>query len=433
MIFGNIADQCLELFLGIQLFLFLSEELFFLFTNIFKSFSLFFQGFKFCCQGVFCILSSFCACFTGFFLSGGYQKIFLKLGQMIKFGEDQVNGCDLLTQQFLSGHIGLFGFQCFLPGLKQKGGGFGFCPFFGQILLDFAIAFALGQQSNNSFQCRFCILQLDFQGILVAAVLLQKLRKQDQNLFHRQVSVMSLQHVFGMVGAFGAEDALHILADAVAHIFPLVFYRIGLLGQTVLELHIQIGMENAAENLLPFLGICQKKLQEIALSDHGNLGKLLPVKSQDFFHGRVDLPELGHDAAVGIYQFGIGGLFGHVVALAFGFGTHIFRITGDGVFFAGIAEAQLYFSWGGGVGIFGTEHSRLPVPATGFSEERKADGIENRCFASTGITGDQVQASCTEGFKVQFHPAGIRTECGHSQFQWSHWLPSQMDSMRSCR
>ena len=190
-------------------------------------------------------------------------------------------------------------------------------------------------------------------------------------------------------------------------------------------------MENVAEDFLPFLGIRQKQLQEVTLGDHSHLGKLFPVKAQDLFDGSVDVPELGDHPAVGIDQPCIGSLLGHAVSPALG--THVLGVPDDGIFLACITEGQFHFGGCGGISIFGAKHARLPVAAAGFSEESKADGIEEGGLAGTGVAGDQIQTAGTKAFKIQFHPAGIGAEGRYGQFQRSHFSPSQMDSIRSCK
>ena len=147
-------------------------------------------------------------------------------------------------------------------------------------------------------------------------------------------------------------------------------------------------MEDAPENLLPVLGIRQQQLQEIALGDHGYLGKLLPVQAQNLPDGGVHLLRLGEDVAVGEGQTGIGGLFGHTLAPILG--AHVFGIAPDGVLLPGIAEAKPDKGGHLGLGVFGAEHGRLPAVPTGLPEQRIADGIKQSCFAGAGVPGDEV-------------------------------------------
>ena len=233
---------------------------------------------------------------------------------------------------------------------------------------------------------------------------------------------------------FTAEDAINVLADTVLHIFPLILDFIGLLAQLVLEFHIQIGVEDIPEDLLTLLGICQQQLQEIALGDHGNLGKLLPVKTQNLPDGAVDFLGLRYQMAVGASQGRAGGLLGHGIALVFALGLrfHILRIPGDGIFLSRIAEYKGYFCGGGRIGILRSEHTRFPVAAAGFSEEGKADGIENSGLSRAGVAGDQIQSAGAQSFKVQLHNPGVGAKGGHGQFQRPHFSPSQIDSINSC-
>ena len=192
-------------------------------------------------------------------------------------------------------------------------------------------------------------------------------------------------------------------------------------------------MENIPEDRLPLLGIGKKQLQEIALGDHGHLGKLLPVKTQNIPDGGVDFLGLCYQMTVGVSQGCTCGLLSHGIALVFalGFRFHILRIPGDGIFLSRIAESEGHFCGCGRIGILGAEHTGLPVAATGFTEEGKTDGIENGGLAGTGVTGDQIQSAGSQCFKVQFHHTRIGAEGGHGQFQRSHCSPSQMDSISS--
>ena len=188
-------------------------------------------------------------------------------------------------------------------------------------------------------------------------------------------------------------------------------------------------MENVPKNFLPLLGIRQQQLQEITLGNHGNLGKLIPVKAKNLFDGCIHILQLGHHMAIRINKAGICCLLRHALAAALG--AHIFGISGNCIFFSCIAEGQFYFCRGLVICIFGAQHSRLPVAAAGFSEQGKADSIENGGLSGTGIAGNQIQAAGTQVLKVKLHLTRIGAEGRYGQFQRSHFPPSQMDSISS--
>ena len=234
---------------------------------------------------------------------------------------------------------------------------------------------------------------------------------------------------FPMGAVFTADDARHILAQALTCVFPLHPDGICFFLQLILQLDIQMGIENAAENALPLLGIGQQQLQEIALCDHGNLRKLFPIQTNDLADGSIDIFQLGDHLAVRHGQAGIGSFFGKAFAPLLG--ALIFGIALDGIGAAAIQEGQLYFRGGFGRGIFGAEHGRLPRIAAGFAVKSEGDGIENGGLTGTGVAGDQIQATAAQLLKVQHDRFCIGAEGGHGQFQRSHWLPSHTDSNSS--
>ena len=203
----------------------------------------------------------------------------------------------------------------------------------------------------------------------------------------------------------------------------------GLLFQLPLQGDEKLRAENIPEDLLTFHGICLQKLPEIALGDHGYLGKLIPGQTDDLPDSLVHILQFGHHGPVGIgkHRFRLpGGGAG-----APGLGPLIFRIAADTVFFPVVGEGQFHISGVFRFCIFGAEHAGFPVFSAGFSEEGEGDGIKNGGLARTGITGDQIQAVLSQFFKVQFLNSGIGAETGDCQFQRSHTLPSQMDSINS--
>ena len=352
---------------------------------------------------------------------------------MIIVLQAQVNGSDFSGKLFLPGVLCLLFFQCIQALLKQYFcGGFFFFGF-GKIFFGFLPGFCFGQQGHGFFQCGICFLQIAFQNVPQCGIGFQERVQSGQDFFNGKTAFLCLPDHVRVFRIFTAEDTVHVLADAVPDVLPLVLDPVCLLAQLILEFHIQIGVEDIPEDLLPFLGVGKKQLQEVALGNHGHLSELFPVKTQNLPDGGIDFFGLGHQIAVGVRQGRAGGLLGHSFALilAFGLGTHIFGIPGDCVFLASISEHKRDFRGRSRVSIFGAEHTGFPVAAAGFAEEGEADGIKNGGLARTGVTGDEIQSAGAQGFKVQFHDPCVGTEGGQSQFQRSHLLSSQMDSISS--
>ena len=135
---------------------------------------------------------------------------------------------------------------------------------------------------------------------------------------------------------------------------------------------------------------------------------------------------VGHgEDSVGLYRRGLVG-----AGLAQGRAL-VFGIPADGVLLAAVGEGQLHIGGIGGLDVFGAEHVGLSAVAAGLAIEGEGDGVENGGLACAGVAGDQVQAPGAESFKIQLLDPGVGAEAGHGQFQRSHALSSQMDSMSS--
>ena len=88
-------------------------------------------------------------------------------------------------------------------------------------------------------------------------------------------------------------------------LYSVIFPRAGIpqLSRLLLQFFLQdlvaARLEQLPEDSLALLGIRQQKLQEVPLGNHGDLGKLVSIHPEDFPDGRVYLPYLRNQAAVG--------------------------------------------------------------------------------------------------------------------------------------
>ena len=427
LVLNDITDQLLQLFPFLMLLLLLPEQFFFFRPDGFQALIFFLQSFRFGSQRFLFFLQTGAVLFLLRFPGLRICQSFFQLRQPVIVRQTLVNGGNFPAQPFQLRIPGPLRIPLLLPLLQQKPGACLLRLCLPQRLLGFLKGFRFGQQRYHLFHGSIVVFFRLFQGFLQVPVFFQKLLQQPEHLRHGKFSVLCLCSGLCVQGAFLPKDALHILPEAALDVLPLVFYLVCLFAEPLLELHIQAGMEDVPENLLPLLGFCQQQLQEISLGNHGHLGKLFPVQTQNLPDCRVDFPGFGDGCFAGTQQGRSGGLFGH--ALAASFRAHIFRIPDNDVLLSGVTEAQLHLCGGSRVGIFGPEHPRFPVAAAGFTEEGEADGIENRGLSCAGVTGNQVQAFPSQGIKIQFHPSGIGAKGGHGQFQRSHLVPSQISSI----
>ena len=203
------------------------------------------------------------------------------------------------------------------------------------------------------------------------------------------------------------------------------------LGQRLLQFLVALGAEQLPEDLAPLLGGGVEQTGELSLRDHGDLGKLVVVQSDDINDGGSYLLGFGHRrAAVGIGQGGI--CFFSGKSLAPCLGAQILRVAPDGVPLPPHLKFQLHKGGGAGVRVFAAEHGPIPHAAAGMIIQGVGDGIEQGGLARAGVAGDKVEPASAQLLQRQGGGVCIGAKGREGQLERSHASSSfQMLSM-SC-
>ena len=160
---------------------------------------------------------------------------------------------------------------------------------------------------------------LFFQGFFLPAGFLQGLfihfqqgPDQDQDLLRGLFAGQDLLPPEGLhLPAAGGVNGLNVRPAALAELFQL-FEGLGRLRpESVLQLLVVFGMKNIAEDPLAGLGVGQQELEEVALGNHGDLGKLVLVDPQQVRDIGGDLAVAGLHIPVRADQPDTGGLESH--------------------------------------------------------------------------------------------------------------------------
>lgn len=156
----------------------------------------------------------------------------------------------------------------------------------------------------------------------VGLIPLQKTCDERHGVLQREGSLFGLIQLVRRRVLRDGEYALDVLLHAGAGGGAGVPQGTGFRFQPLLQDHVAAGVEQFPEDLLAGLGVCQQKLEKIALGDHGHLGKLAAAQSDDLRDGGGDLPGLGDDGAVGQMKLRLP-LFGWWFRRRGGRGAHI--------------------------------------------------------------------------------------------------------------
>ena len=228
-----------------------------------------------------------------------------------------------------------------------------------------------------------------------------------------------------------ADDAGDVLPDAGPGCFTGLLQGGRPLLYPVLKRHIESGLEDLPENLLPAFGVCQQQLEEIPLGDHGDLGKLAAVQSDDSVDLPGNFPALGDQTAVGQAKLGVRFLY-HTSRAPLG-RAFVLGISADGIGFAAVREGQFHKGGSVRLGVLGAEHGRVPVAAAGFPVEGVCNGVEQGGFTGSRVAGDQVKPLSAQLLQVYRHLTGVWPKGGQGQLQRSHAISSsKMESIRPC-
>ena len=253
------------------------------------------------------------------------------------------------------------------------------------------------------------------------------LLEQGERLFHRELSLGGLLQPGSIAVALGSGNAAQVLGDALPQFPAYAVGRSSLFLQLFLKDPIGAGMEKVAENRLAVFRVGQEQLQKVALGDHGDLGKLVSVQTEQGLYLLGDILRPGHGPAVREQERRIRRLLRKPAAAPGR--PFVFRVSAHGIALAGMREDQLDPGGRLGGGILRAQHGRLAAASAGLTVEGKGDGVKKARLPGAGVAGDQVQAALAEAFEIHGGLARIRAEGGQGQFQRSHTRPSQMLSI----
>ena len=197
-----------------------------------------------------------------------------------------------------------------------------------------------------------------------------------------------------------------------------------------MQLLIPLCPENPAENLNPLICRSKQQLQKVSLCNHSNLGKLVPVNSQQGIYGTVYLPFSGN-YPIRTRKRCAAGLFGNA-APPFG-RAEIFRIAQDDIALVPVGKFQFHIGFCLRLCIFRTHHAAAPGIAAWLPEQGKGNGVKNRCLSGTGVSGDQIEAMCSQPVKIQDGLSGIWAKGRHCELNRSHASSSSQTSCIICR
>ena len=343
--------------------------------------------------------------------------------------EGQIDGGDIAGKLLLPGNGG----QRLLQGLLRQGGLL-CCRSLrlGGLLQRPQVGLCLLGQSQGGGGLLQGLLQFKQslgQRCQGGGVFLGELIQKLQHGLCRQLAVYSVLQLGQVGGGFGGHDAPNVLQQALLGTGVAAQSFVIMEFQLILQGFIQPGVENIPENGLPFGGAGLEQTAEIALGDHGHLGKLAAAQTDDLADGGFHILLAGDGLPIRQCQLYPGRLAGG--AGAAGFGAGVFGVAVDGVGFAVVGEHQLHKGGGLGIGIFGAQHVCLADAAAGFTVKGKGDGIENGGLAGTGVAGDQIQAAGAQLVQLQNLGVGIGAEGADGKLYRSHGCSSRIFSMRS--
>ena len=180
-------------------------------------------------------------------------------------------------------------------------GRFQVCPGLGRFL-------GLGQPGSGLMDGAVQLLQLRRALVLGRLIGFQQRRNEGHGLLQRQRPLDRLFQPGRQRVLLPVQDAANVLLYAGPGSGTGLLQPDGLAFQLVLKHHKIPGLKNLPENILAALGIGQQQFEEIPLGNHGDLGKLAPVQSQDGDEFSGDLPAAGDHPPVGQMEFRVSSL-----------------------------------------------------------------------------------------------------------------------------
>ena len=273
-----------------------------------------------------------------------------------------------------------------------------------------------------------CLPKLCFHMISCFPVLIQNILQQLPDLLHRKPARFCFLKLRGKTAFRSACYAADIL-------FYTGFLRRagipqlpGLIFKTFLKYLIPARLKELPENPLTFLCVCQKQLQKISLGNHGNLGKLISVHSENLPHRRVYVLHLRNHAAVRHRKLRVR-LLDRSPASPLR-RPLILGISADCVNLVSIGKGQLHKGRRVRVRILGAQHSRLPVRAAGLPVQRECNRVKDGRLSRSRISRNQIKTALSQAVHVKLRPSRIGTKGGYHKLPRPHPSSSHIFSIR---
>ena len=237
--------------------------------------------------------------------------------------------------------------------------------------------------------------------------------QQGERLLHGKLSFGRLLQPGIVTVVLRRRNTVQVLRDALPKVFACTVGRQGLVLQSVLKDAVGAGMEQLAEDRLPVLRVGQQQLQKVALGDHGDLGKLVPVQTQQGLQLPRHILRFGHGSAVRELQLRIGRLFRESSAASGG--PLILRVSAHGIALPGMREDQFHLRGCFGGSVLRAQHGHVAGAAAGLAVKREGDRVKEARLSRAGIARNEVQAALAQFFKIHDGFTGIGPERGYGQ------------------
>ena len=292
-----------------------------------------------------------------------------------------------------------------------------------ELIIDPPDLVTLAQFSGNGFQMVMNLLQFFILLLQQLFVFRNQFFQQRRRIFRLHALPPADQKIqlFLMRTVFRTLNRSSDGRDIPSAAMDLSLEIIGILAELFLQLLVVGRMEQFPEDLIALLRICRQQFLETALGNHRNLCKLLPVNAEQLLNGRSHRLALGNGMTIRICQLGIRSfLLRFPRAVLQHLRPRILRISADLISSALEFEFHLDIGFRLFCRILASEHIRLAHPAGSLSVKRIGNRIEDRRLASSGITGNQIEAMIPEQRQIQHRLVCIWSECGHCQLQRSH-------------
>jgi len=210
---------------------------------------------------------------------------------------------------------------------------------------------------------------------------------------------------------FRTAHTAHALFDRIFYVPIPVCQLFRSLGQQSLQLLVALGLEDIAKNLPAFIGLGLQQFAEITLRNHGNLGELLVIQSQNCLNLIVYLLNTHEYPTVRHGQLDTSILLRHFIPTQCA--ALVSRVAANGVLLVAIAKYQFHIGRGLGIGVLGAQHGCIAVASAGLTVQCKGDCVKQRGLARAGVAGNQVQTVLPQLIQLQFRFSRVRPKRRH--------------------